>query len=439
MVMLAALYRHYKVRCLHVDHGIRPESSGDAQRVQAFCKDLGVPCRVVSIPQGKIAETAKRRGLGIEGAARVFRHSIWQQEVRRLGAARILVGHTQDDLLETALMRFLRGSGPAGLAAMPRENRRIIRPLITLSRRDVLAYAQTKNIPFIIDATNADIRYLRNRIRHKLVPCLDEHFPYWRKAVGSLAEIQRLAADFLEKEARKQVAWEADPQENALYTPEAWFFAQHPLIREEAVFQAVDRLSAAGKKRGAGFEPDRINPKDDAPPRRQSIRLFTGKPERTSLDLGAARIERQRGNVAVRAGSALRRNAFGKGFALLIKEAGVYTLKGLKIVCRSPAASGHEAGLPAGILADIQDTKEAGFFACLPVVFRHGYAKGRDRIIVEDPMGQAACIFSDKEKDMMMVLGKVCKKEMDKMNKKEKGIGENPVLSFIIVSGGIDA
>jgi tRNA(Ile)-lysidine synthase len=430
--MLAALDRQrYKIHCLHVDHGLRPESREDALAVKVLCKSFGVPCRVATLPPGLITEAAKRGGLGIEGAARIFRHKIWNQEARRLGAVRILVGHTRDDLLETALMRFLRGSGPAGLGAMPREKGLVTRPLITLSRQDALLYLRDKGIPFRTDATNEDIQYLRNRIRHTLVPCLDAYFPYWRKTVLSLAETQRLAADFLDQEAQKQAVWEPDPKGNALYTREARFFALHPLIREEAVFQAADRLAAQGKKSGAFFTPDILNHKEAAPPRRKAVRFFTENPCRAALDLGAVRLERRRGNVVVRAGNRGEQEASGRGFALLIKEAGVYTLKGLRIVCEIPVTGEcRAAALPSGL----KDTQAAGFFACLPVVFRREYVKGHERIIAEDRKGWAASIFSDKDKkkDAMILR---CKEEC----KEEKGAEKNRAFLLVTFSGGIDA
>lgn len=240
-----------KLHCLHIDHGIRSleETRGDAQAVRDLCKTLRIPCRIISIPAGKIAETARASGLGIEGTARIFRHRALNREARRIGAARILVAHTRDDLLETVLMRLLRGSGPAGLAAMPRERGQVLRPLLTLNRSDVIAYLKTRGIPFRTDSTNEDIHYLRNRIRHKLVPCLDDFFPYWRKTVFAMAETQRLTAEFLSAEAQRQVLWEEreDREGISLRTSEASFFSQPPLIREEALFQAADRLGAAGK------------------------------------------------------------------------------------------------------------------------------------------------------------------------------------------------
>ncbi|MDR0496482.1 MAG: tRNA lysidine(34) synthetase TilS, partial [Treponema sp.] len=207
----------FSLHCVHVEHGIRPasENQGDAQAVETLCEKLNVPCRVISIPPGKIASYAAKGGPGIEGAARFFRHKALRAEARRVNADLILTAHTCDDLLETILMRVLRGSGPAGLSPMPRMRGCLLRPLLELTRKDVLEYLEKKDILYRTDSTNADIMYLRNRIRLKLIPVLDDFFPSWRNSLLALAETQALTADFLSSEVRKSLTWESDMREEA--------------------------------------------------------------------------------------------------------------------------------------------------------------------------------------------------------------------------------
>jgi tRNA(Ile)-lysidine synthase len=434
--MLAALaviaqQRGYAIQCLHVDHGIRSpeERRGDVKSVKSFCTSLDVSCRIVSIPAGKVAETAKTSGLGIEGAARLFRRRAWNREARRIGAARILVAHTRDDLLETVLMRILRGSGPAGLGTMPRERGLILRPLLSLNRSDALAYLKARNIPFRTDSTNEDIRYLRNRIRHKLVSCLDDQFPYWRKTVFSMAETQKLTAEFLDSEARRQVSWE---EARNLYTPAAHFFSLSQIIQEEALFHATDRLARI-KKNASAFEPDTPESKKrrGATPRRETIRRFRAA---GSVDAGPIRIENRNGKVVVAPYSG---KTYDTGYTLLIKEPGTYTLKGLKIVCRFSFEREKPKVLLPGMSVKTGEPGGASFFAYLPLVFRRshrsmrgldkiGYSEYTDTITVEDRNGPIAYIFSDI-KDTMIVLCREVKRA-----------GEDPPLSCVIVSGGID-
>jgi tRNA(Ile)-lysidine synthase len=370
--MLAALSAlrgemDFVLRCFHLEHGIRPpeESRGDARAVRELCAGFGIPCRIVSIRPGRIAAFARRRGTGIEGAARLFRRRAWNREARRTGAERILVAHTQDDLVETLLMRFLRGAGPEGLAAMPRERGRILRPLLGLTRAAVLSYLKKREISYRIDATNGDDRYLRNRIRNRLIPFLDEYFPHWKKPALFLAETQRLTADFLADEAAQRVKWQG--REGNFTTGAEAFFSQPEIIREEALFRILNR----GKPRGpsSGFL-DREKPLlPDAPikgasvPRRSSLRLFT-RGKSPGMDLGPLRVMRKGERLTL----SFRESPSPEGgFALLIKEPGIYRLKGLSVAVVSLQKGGE---LPQ----KKWDTKPvSGFFASLPLVLRRSF------------------------------------------------------------------
>ncbi len=345
LAALAALGR-FEFRCLHVEHGIRPapESRGDAAAVEALCAEFGIPCSVVSIAPGKIERTAKKRGIGVEAAARLYRHAAWNAEARRVGAAKVLVAHTREDLLETGLMRILRGSGPAGLAAMPRSRGIVIRPLLDRSRAEILAYLEERGIPYRTDSTNTDPKYLRNRIRHTLIPCLDEFFPGWRKTLQDLAETQRMAADFLEAEATARIPWRDEGR--GLSVSSNSFFSQPPILREEALFAALDRMAEKGRVK---------------PPRRRNLRLFAQGAFDT-LDLGFAILKKDAEKLSL----GLPRTG-ETGFSLLIKEPGIYKLKGLTI----RAFSGENTGSPAQLAAKFP--AQSGFFATLPLALRQNY------------------------------------------------------------------
>ena len=383
--MLAALAafageRGLVLRCFHVEHGIRPaeESLGDAAGVRELCRELGVSCKVTHIPPGKIAGTAAKWGIGLEAAARFYRHALWNLEARRIGAARVLVAHTRDDLLETVLMRVLRGSGPAGLAAMKRDNGRVLRPLLDLNRSQVLDYLAGRGIPFRTDSTNADPSFLRNRIRALLVPQLDSLFPGWRTGLLSLAETQRRAADFLLSFAESRIPWETGGKTSfSVSIPEDIFFSAPEIIREEAVFLAADRILSA-RRRGAaqpdGAAPDQL--------RRETVRRFCGK-RCKSLDMGRVRGRIGRGRVLI---EAREEDGAERGFTRLINKPGVYKIN--KIIMEIRAESG------------ISVETEGTFYVTLPLVLRPPFRdelKGHFRdfttlLTVEDARGKAALI-----------------------------------------------
>lgn len=377
---LAALRREagFTLHCIHVEHGIRPaeESLSDARAVEALCAGLKVPCRVEAIPEGRIKTYAGNGGPGIEGAARIFRHKAFNAEARRLGADWILTAHTQDDLLETLLMRILKGAGPAGLAPMRAERGRFLRPLLNMTRQDVISYLKEKNLPYRTDSTNSDIRFLRNRIRLKLVPLLDSFFPFWRKTILSLAETQALTSEFIKSELCRHLSWDSSwnqDGEGRLKIPEGDFLKAHALLREEAVFAGADFLSAldGGEKRRKTV------------PRREAVRRavenFCADQSGVKLpasDLGPVRIEGKNGFVFL---SKPLKSSSERGFSLLIKEPGLYTLKGKLLGLKKSSCltikvwAGNECG------AEGRFEENAVFSAKLPAVLR-SHRPG-DRII----------------------------------------------------------
>jgi tRNA(Ile)-lysidine synthase len=284
LIALAALRPEmgFTLHCLHVDHGIRSaaESRGDREFVEGLCKKLDLPCEIAVVPPGRILRRAKELGIGLEAAARLYRRRAWNREARRIGAAGVLTAHTRDDLLETVLMRILRGSGPAGLAAMPPRRGRILRPLLELSRAGVLQYLEDKGFTYRTDPSNSDVRFLRNLIRLRLIPALDGCFPRWRTGLRSLAETQRLTADFLASEAERLVSWEERRAGKEFRAGADVFFALPPILREEALFLGIDKLQARLCRRGAGKIRRRSNARICGPsagePARRWIWAFAG-------------------------------------------------------------------------------------------------------------------------------------------------------------------
>jgi len=301
--------------CLHVEHGIRPaeESRGDAEFVREFCKSNSIECKIENIPPGKAVDLARKKGIGIEAAARFFRHRAFSKEASRLGEKTIiLLAHTKDDLLETALMRILRGVGSAGLAAMPVKRGRLLRPLLKMTRADVVEYLKTKNISWREDSTNADEKYLRNRIRRSLIPLLNEAFPSWKSGVFNMAQTQSLTADFIASEAVARVKWHEISRNDlknradrkfpvSVFTDAENFFAQERIIREEAVFLAIDELLK--------------NKKNPRPVKRAVVRRFCAGVI-NAADLGPVKIVREGEKIIL---SRAQKEFFESGISRLLR------------------------------------------------------------------------------------------------------------------------
>jgi tRNA(Ile)-lysidine synthase len=163
----------------HLNHGLRStESSADEEWVVALCRRLGVPLITETIDVASAAESA---GDGVEAAAREARYEFLLRVAERLGARFVVVAHTADDHVETVLHRIIRGTGIAGLRGIPptrplSPSVMLVRPLLRTARRDVVDYLTSLGQDFRTDASNRDLQFTRNRLRHELLPAMREHY-----------------------------------------------------------------------------------------------------------------------------------------------------------------------------------------------------------------------------------------------------------------------
>ena len=211
---LAALRRRRGLELVaaHLDHGLRPDSADDAAFCQALCATLGVTLRAGT---ACVRERARREKGGLEQAARRERYSFLQRVKQDEGAPWIAVAHTQDDQAETLLLRLLRGAGASGLAGMRLRSGDLLRPLLAVSRREVLEYLAERGLGWREDPSNADPAHVRNRVRHELLPYLEERFnPRVRAALARTADLLAEEALFVAGAAERALAeassWEGE-------------------------------------------------------------------------------------------------------------------------------------------------------------------------------------------------------------------------------------
>ncbi|MFO0804864.1 MAG: tRNA lysidine(34) synthetase TilS [Gemmataceae bacterium] len=206
-LLRACVFASAAITAAHVNHQLRgAESDGDEEFVRELCAKLGVPFRSTRIEVS---------GGNLEATARRLRYK-WLSE---LGAAWIATGHTANDQAETVLHRMMRGTGLQGLRGIHRAGgvsppcrgehgrltppARLVRPLLKVSRQEVLDYLHALNQPYRRDSSNADPRFTRNRIRAEVLPLLASFNPEIVSVLGSLAEQAEEAHAFLEQYARE--------------------------------------------------------------------------------------------------------------------------------------------------------------------------------------------------------------------------------------------
>lgn len=190
---------------VHVDHQLRAEAPEDAAFVQELAARLKVPA---VIERRDVEALCRRAGWSLEDGARRIRYRCFVEAAARYSASAVALAHTADDQAETVLMRLLRGSGLTGLAGIPvmRESQgvRIVRPLLHCWRNEVLAYLTSVRLTYREDASNADRRFVRNRIRHELLPLLArEYNPNIKAALVQLAGHSRVDDAYLQSSAQR--------------------------------------------------------------------------------------------------------------------------------------------------------------------------------------------------------------------------------------------
>jgi tRNA(Ile)-lysidine synthase len=189
----------FRLSALHVHHGLSPNADAWAAFCRKLCKDWGVPLAVRKV-------RVRRRGAGLEAAARAARRAAFA----RVGADAIALAHHLDDQAETVLLNLLRGAGPRGASAMPAAGRlggkQLLRPLLEVPRREILAYARAHRLAWVEDESNRDDALTRNFLRLRVGPLLESRFPRWRESLARAARLFAAADTRAERALRAFLA-----------------------------------------------------------------------------------------------------------------------------------------------------------------------------------------------------------------------------------------
>ena len=188
MVHALGLQGSMSVRAIHINHSLSDQSSGWQQHCESVCQKLNISLQVMQVDAHKL-----QKELGIEGAAREARYQAFTQTL--YPDEYLLAAHHSDDQAETVLLNLFRGSGHAGLAAMPvcrpLGQGFIARPMLSHGKDELLTYAQEHGLQFIHDLSNDDLSLNRNFIRHQIMPTLKQRWPSLRKTLCQQSQFQR--------------------------------------------------------------------------------------------------------------------------------------------------------------------------------------------------------------------------------------------------------
>ena len=260
MCLLAVLADITKERGLalvaaHYNHKLRgDESDRDENLVRDYCAKIGIPFRSDS---GDVKAFARAKGLGIEEAAREMRYAFFQLIAAQMhdtarqncdtalqgrDTARIVTAHTADDNAETILMNLVRGAGATGISGIPPKRGIIVRPMLRVSREEVIQYLSERSIQYAEDSTNSLDIYTRNKLRHNVIPILKEINPRFLDTAAVAAELASADDEFIVELADAFIAGLADQK-----TPEAAALAALPFAVSSRVIRKLAAASLSHK------------------------------------------------------------------------------------------------------------------------------------------------------------------------------------------------
>ncbi len=306
----------FQLHVITVNHNIRPaeETGGDAAYVQQLCARLAacgrpVDCVLRELAPGEVAAAARERGNGVEEAARYLRYKAFDRFAREKDVACVCLAHNRNDQLETLLMRFFQGSGGASGAGIQQVRGIFVRPLLNIPRRDIERFLTEQHISWRTDSTNSDTRYLRNRIRHIVMPELDRTVPGWQKAVIAGGRKAAEADEVVAAEAG-EVKWKRSGKDVCM--PLSVFTSQKKAVQVRLLYTAlgltgcnqrvpysfIERMSGAASE-SAEFEGNAAGIAVCA----KNGSIFVKKDEKPATDCGFSAIIEETGSYELPCGT----------------------------------------------------------------------------------------------------------------------------------------
>ena len=231
---------------VHVNHGLRGESAKrDELFTEELCREQRVPCIIY---HENVREIAAREKMSVEEAGRMVRRNAFEEVRCRYGGTKIALAHHQNDNAETMLMNLARGTGIRGLSGIRPVNGYMIRPLLGINRREIEYYLREHHLSYCEDETNAEDEYTRNRIRHRVIPVLEEQvnsqtIRHMNEVMEQLNQIR----DYLDHELEMYSMQAVRQQDNSFLIRKDVWIKCHPVIQNGMIQNCLEKLAGTGK------------------------------------------------------------------------------------------------------------------------------------------------------------------------------------------------
>jgi len=241
------------LKAAHLDHMIRGEESHqDMKFVESLCKNSGIDFCYKKID---ILFVAQNRKDSVEKVAREERYKFFKEIAQEENFKKIALGHNADDVVETILMHIIRGAGISGLTGIsPVRNIQedsdifIIRPLIEISSKEIRNFLDNNNISYRIDSTNKEQIYFRNKIRHQLLPLLEEYNVNVKNLLLNMSYNISITEDYITKQGRRRYRSVSSRKDNKVIIDLKRFRRYHQAIKQEIFRNAIQNFKNNLKK-----------------------------------------------------------------------------------------------------------------------------------------------------------------------------------------------
>ncbi|NOX19634.1 MAG: tRNA lysidine(34) synthetase TilS [Chlorobi bacterium] len=195
--------RRFKINVFaaHVNHNLRGKDSDDDELfVKNLCGKMNIPLSVTGVDVKKFKAEEK---FSTEEAARILRYEALHKSAENFGCSKIITAHTSGDNTETVLLNFTKGTGLSGAAGIPVKRGKIIRPLLSVEKSEILSYLKENEIPFRVDKTNEENDYQRNYIRNEIIPRLKKINPSLNETFFKSSNVFRNAKNIVDSVIEK--------------------------------------------------------------------------------------------------------------------------------------------------------------------------------------------------------------------------------------------
>jgi tRNA(Ile)-lysidine synthase len=307
----------------HFNHGLRgEESDADETFVAERARTYGLPLHA---GRGDTVSEAKRRGVGIQEAARDLRYDFLFRLREATGAGRIATAHHADDNAETILLHLFRGTGVQGMSGIPVARDSVIRPLLFAHREEIEEYARIEHILFRTDSSNAKDGYTRNAVRHHVLPLLKELVsPSVVENINRSGDNFRSLAAYLQEETHRVLeACTVARDAEGLHLSISGLMARPLLLRQHAILAALEEVS--GVRHGS----DRVE---------AVLGLLENETGTMVTVPGGTEALRNRGELII------RRRGERHGFSISVDPGREYTLSGFRFASALVEARGPAVG-----------------------------------------------------------------------------------------------